>query len=120
MNTKKLFDKDFRKKLIENPKKVIFEEKGIDLKNIDIKITKNTKNTTYIFIPTKEQYIEATSLTEEKLKIIVASGGNYVVDCAAVGTAGVLGGGAIGGLQGAAIGAVIGCFAGLIGHIHHH
>ena len=62
VNTKKLYDKDFRRELMENPKEVVLEL-GLKLENdVEIKVVENTKNNYYIAIPLVTKDIAITEL----------------------------------------------------------
>ena len=88
VNTKNLFDKDFRRELMENPKEVVLEL-GLKLENdVEIKVVENTKERFHLVFPNNE-------LLDDLLNIS-ASGCH-----GCVGTAGTAGsGGTVGGSLG--------------------
>ncbi len=80
------YDKDFRKRIIQNPKELLKEmQERHSLENIEIKVVSNTKDTTYIAIP-----INSNTNTDVDLNLIAAAGtaGTGTVGSSSAGSAG--------------------------------
>ncbi len=53
-----LFDKEFREQLRSNPQKTAKNIYNQDLDNVEYKVLTNTKNTTYVVLPSKELMLD--------------------------------------------------------------
>ena len=66
MNTKNLFDKDFRRELMENPKDTMSELNSKLGNNVEFKIVENTKDVFHIVFPRQELLNDLENINASK------------------------------------------------------
>ncbi len=81
MKKSKIYDKDFRAKLVSNPKEQLKAITANIIEDIEYKVVKETKNKTYFIIPQDDK----------SLLSISAAGGTAHVQLSTAGTAGSVG-----------------------------
>ncbi len=97
----RLYDKNFRKELLKDPRQAIEKEIGSSLSNVEYKVHRSTKDTTYIVFPNENflnQQLDnisaaATSGTVGSIGTLSSSGtaSGTVSTVASLGSVGTLG-----------------------------